>query len=322
MFSQISRLPVALAALLVSSVSLAGLQPYSEDFESLDAEDGSALDLAGFKVFANVFAPDGVTFLYGYGAFPAPNGTGAFSNVAVAQGGPAQGAQQIVTFSDYLNGDHNIGNRIQTSVFQEQIIDGGDVGQTWTFRFDAKLGDLAGASTAQAFIKTLDPGAGFATTNFITQETTAIPATWNTYELSLEIIPALVGQILQIGFETVASNFESSGVVYDNLNFSPPLDSDDDGILDNVDNCTDVPNAGQQDADGDGHGNICDADFNQSCGIVNFPDLAIMQAGFFTLDSVLDLNSSGGPVNFADLSIMQGLFFAPPGPSAPGALCN
>ena len=83
-----------------------------------------------------------------------------------------------------------------------------------------------------------------------------------------------------------------------------------------------VSNPGQEDADEDGHGNICDADFNQSCGSVNFGDLAIMKAGFFTPNALLDLDSSGGVINFADLAIMKALIFLPPGPSAPGALCN
>ena len=31
------------------------------------------------------------------------------------------------------------------------------VGETWVFAFDAKRGNIAGASTALAFIKTIDP---------------------------------------------------------------------------------------------------------------------------------------------------------------------
>ncbi|MBT8131717.1 MAG: PKD domain-containing protein, partial [Gammaproteobacteria bacterium] len=98
-------------------------------------------------------------------------------------------------------------------------------------------------------------------------------------------------------------------------------DCDSDGVTDDIDNCSDVVNPDQLDTDKDGHGNRCDADFDQTC-MTNFADLSIMQEGFFVPDPLLDLNSSGGPVNFADLSIMSGLFFRPPGPSATGALCE
>jgi hypothetical protein len=40
----------------------------------------------------------------------------------------------------------------------------------------------------------------------------------------------------------------------------PALDSDGDGVLDNADNCISTPNADQADADGEGQGDVCDAD--------------------------------------------------------------
>ena len=50
-------------------------------------------------------------------------------------------------------------------------------------------------------------------------ETTSIPDTWGSYSLSLEIDASLDGQLIQIGFSNVASNYEGSGVFYDNINF-------------------------------------------------------------------------------------------------------
>ena len=50
------------------------------------------------------------------------------------------------------------------------------------------------------------------------------------------------------------------------------VDSDGDGVDNVLDNCTNVANSIQGDADGDGCGNACDADFNQSgaCTIADF----------------------------------------------------
>ena len=207
--------------LLPASGAWAQLSSYSQDFEGLNQVDGAALSDDGWNVFANVFDPTGTTFLYNYGVFPAPNGTGAFSNVTDVIGGAPVGLQGLVTFSDYNNGDHNVGNRIQTNVFQEQTIGSGDIGKTAVFEFIAKPGDLGGASTARAFIKTLDPGAGFAETNIITLDTDSLPAGNSSLSITLpNLVPALDGQILQFGFETTAANFDPSGVNYDNINFS------------------------------------------------------------------------------------------------------
>ncbi|MGD8394679.1 MAG: FlgD immunoglobulin-like domain containing protein, partial [Candidatus Eiseniibacteriota bacterium] len=82
-----------------------------------------------------------------------------------------------------------------------------------------KMGNLEGASTAQAFIKTLDPGAGFQLTNLITAEMTSIPETWGGYSVAIDIDASLEGQILQFGFLCVATNYEGSGIFYDNVDF-------------------------------------------------------------------------------------------------------
>ena len=174
----------------------------------------------GWQVGANVFGPDGTTFLYNYFAFPAPNGGPAFSAVASGEGGPDQGAQQLSIYNDYNNADHAAGNIIEAIVFQERTIVAGDVGKTVAFTFDAKRGNIndpSGNSTALAFIKTIDPNTGFATTNFITQDTTNLPTTWGTFTVSLPINAGLVGQTLQFGAQSRATNYEGSGVFYDNM---------------------------------------------------------------------------------------------------------
>jgi len=99
-------------------------------------------------------------------------------------------------------------------------------------------------------------------------------------------------------------------------------DADGDGILDDQDNCIDVPNGpvlpdaggnSQLDTDGDDYGNICDPDLNND-GTINAADLAIFKPLFFTGDPDADFDGNG-TVQAADLAIMKRMFFGPPGPS-------
>ena len=80
-------------------------------------------------------------------------------------------------------------------------------------------------STASAFIKTIDQANNFDLTNEVLEDTTAIPDTWNRYTISLDLTdPALEGQLLQIGFSATATNFEASGVFYDNVVVDPNME--------------------------------------------------------------------------------------------------
>lgn len=211
------------AAVLICLIPAAGqaLTAYSQDFETMNPADPNALATDGWWVYGNCFGPDGTTYLYGYGPFPAPNGgpPDAFCAIAVGEGGVEQGNQQLSVYSDYANLDHGLGNIIESNVFQEQTIEPSDDGNTWFFQFDAKLGNIEGVSTAAAFIKTLDPGAGYALTNFLTVDMTSIPAEWGTYSIYIQIDEPLVGQILQFGFLNTATGYEGSGIFYDNVFF-------------------------------------------------------------------------------------------------------
>jgi hypothetical protein len=103
--------------------------------------------------------------------------------------------------------------------------------------------------------------------------------------------------------------------------FGRAADSDDDGIADNNDNCTQVANADQRDTDADGFGNLCDADLNNDCSI-NFSDLGLMKSVFFQFgDLDADLNGDLN-VNFADLGLVKQVFFGPPGPSGVPNMCE
>lgn len=211
------RRAVAATCLGMSAAAVnADLMPYTQDFESLDKDNSAALQ-DGWVVGANVFAPDGTTFLYNYFAFPAPNGAGGFSNVTDADSGALDGNQGLVVFNDYNNGDHANGNRIEAIFFREMTIGAVDVGSVWEFNFLAGPGDLAGATTAQGFIKTID-NSGSAT-NFLVEDTTGLTGSTN-LSIQIDIIPELVGQKLQIGFDSTASNYDASGVNYDNISFN------------------------------------------------------------------------------------------------------
>jgi len=123
---------------------------YAEDFESLDQASETALgdDPAppwgvGWLVFANVFEPDGVTWIRGYGVDPAPNNSGGFSGVVLGEGGATQGDQSLVIISDYNNrADQEAGNRVEANTFRERDIVAGDVDTTIVFSFDAKRGNI------------------------------------------------------------------------------------------------------------------------------------------------------------------------------------
>jgi hypothetical protein len=205
---------------LAPTAALSDLATYNQDFEELDAGQWDALGADGWLVFANVFGPDW-GWWYNYGAFPAPNHEFGFSGILLGQGGPRQGDQQLNIYSDYNNGNHHDDTDaiIESLVFREQWIGAADVGTTMRFKFDAKRGNLEGGSIASAFIKTLAPAWGWATTNFIQTDMTSIDADWASYTVSIYIDPSLDGQLLQFGFVNWASNAEGSAIYYDNIGF-------------------------------------------------------------------------------------------------------
>ena len=93
------------------------------------------------------------------------------------------------------------------------------------------------------------------------------------------------------------------------------LDTDGDGVPDDLDNCTLVANPDQRDTHGDGYGNICDPDLDNN-GTVNVVDLGLLRSAFFATGAGLDEDFNGdGVVNIADLGILRSFFFGPPGPS-------
>jgi hypothetical protein len=104
---------------------------------------------------------------------------------------------------------------------------------------------------------------------------------------------------------------------------NPATDNDGDTVLDCNDNCSNDINASQFDADSDFCGNRCDADFDQSGGVVGFPDFGSFGGGFGKVSPIHELDEPPTPpVGFTDFGRFGALFGKAPGPSGstPGTL--
>ena len=213
---------VCLGLCLTTSYASAQVTAYTDDFESYDQT--AVLIDNGWLVGANVFESDGSTFIYNYFSFPAPNGTGAFSNITrtdtVPPGVVISGDQSLVVFSDYQNQDHGLGRVIEANVFRENTITVAEEGQTATFSFDAIQGDLAAPSTASAFIKVIDPNNGFALVDFVPVDMSSLSGPAQNFQISYDILSGSAGLLFQYGFLNTATNFNPSGVNYDNIDLS------------------------------------------------------------------------------------------------------
>ncbi|MEO0424911.1 MAG: integrin alpha [Pseudomonadota bacterium] len=122
-------------------------------------------------------------------------------------------------------------------------------------------------------------------------------------------------QDLIVGSPTAGEN-GAAYVVYGRQ--APDLDGD--GIDNGADNCTLVANADQRDSNGDGFGNVCDADLDDNC-IVDPQDWFIMRDVIGTDDADADLNGDG-IVNGVDALTLLSNRFSPPGPSGVTNACD
>jgi hypothetical protein len=195
---------------------------WSSDFETLDVESASALTDDSWLAYVNVFNSGG-GYLYGYASTPPIGGSG-FWAIPTDQAGPEQGAQSLSVYGDYYNqGAQTSGQLVEANVFQQFVVFEEDAG-IYQFRFDAKAGNLASPSKAQAFIKVLDPAANYATVAIATLDTSTLPVTWGTYSIQLALDESMDTMLVQFGFSATSSLNVASGVFYDNLSFgiAPP----------------------------------------------------------------------------------------------------
>ena len=99
----------------------------------------------------------------------------------------------------------------------------------------------------------------------------------------------------------------------------PEHDRDRDRILDEFDNCLEVPNADQADADQDGYGQLCDTDYDQD-GVSTAADLGLFrkayssQVGDAKYRAIMD-HDGDGTINATDLSVFKQHYLKPAGAS-------
>ena len=219
---------ILLATALVSGPAFGAID-FSDDFESyVTPPDGNAIG-GGWTAFANVFTgfPACNPYLYGYGPFPTPNSDSAFSNIALGSTG-----QALNVFSNYDDDQHASGNCIETSVFQELVFSAADTG-SYRFLFDTEVPavPLGADVNTYGFVKLLDPNNGFSLDLFEQVSTVAA----GSKSITVALDATADGKILQWGFSTVASNYEASGRLYDNVEFSlapvaPPIGPSIEGV--------------------------------------------------------------------------------------------
>ena len=99
----------------------------------------------------------------------------------------------------------------------------------------------------------------------------------------------------------------------------PAPDGDGDGIPDSGDNCLDVANPDQADANHEGFGDACDADYDDDGGVTG-ADFVILRAAYFSQagearwNAVVD-HDGDGAITGADFVVLRRGYLEPPGPS-------
>lgn len=223
------------AALAYAPASSAALATYSQNWEGFGPagsntwdSDAAAISGDGW-VIGNVNVTTGGAWFAGQAApNNAADGLNGYSSLVTGQGGPAQGDVQLSIFSDYNSWSPftTPGTTLQTFVYKDiGTIDVSDVGKTFRFSFDGKLGGVENdpASQAWAYISVLKQSDGTYSTlaNPQFDSDAMLTTNWSGGSVEVTIDAGMVGELLQIGFAAEATDWGASGVYYDNLSFSP-----------------------------------------------------------------------------------------------------
>ena len=200
-----------------ASLGYAALAIYSQNFESLNATSSTALSDADFVIYENSYRDQGLTNpVNSAGPMSARNDYRGFAPLVTGEGDSAQGNQQLKIHSNYPSKDQK-NLYVDALTLQQQIIGADDLGNTWSFSFDAKQGDITGSSSASAWIRVIDGGTTLGE-NLL--DTTSLGFNWGSYALSLYIDPSWNGKTLEFGVSSAATGYTASGVYYDNFNLS------------------------------------------------------------------------------------------------------
>lgn len=113
---------------------------------------------------------------------------------------------------------------------------------------------------------------------------------------------------LDMDFTQLASGGNGPDTI---VGFAAECDADGDEVPDSLDNAPETANDNQVDADLDGYGNICDADFDNN-GIVRIDDFNMMKSVWGGSDNVIDMDSDG-VIGIGDFNLLNGRW----GDSAP-----
>jgi len=104
--------------------------------------------------------------------------------------------------------------------------------------------------------------------------------------------------------DTLDNDCDGSSDAVDSDCGIPITDFDNDGITDNIDNCYMTENTGQQDTDGDGYGNMCDADLDNN-SLVESNDYTILGLCWMSNDTSPDWTGNCEHADFDSNGIVE-----------------
>ena len=225
-FTKNSLTVLAMASTMAfSSASSAALVSYSQNWEGVNP--ATDINIGDGFVIGNINVGTGGAWFENAAAPNSPAaGVNGYSAFVTDEGGVDQGSNQLSVFSDYNSWSPftTPGTTLQTYTHRDHDTIGlDDVGKTYRFAFDGKDGGVSGdpASEAWAFVKVLkqSDGSYFELANN-TFDSTAFTVDWDGGYIDLLVDAGMVGELVQFGFATEATDWAPTAVFYDNLNFA------------------------------------------------------------------------------------------------------